>query len=1377
MVKIALPSRGWRGRAILCVLALSASTAEYSSTDLNLTSLLLRNTQLEAELAALRAHVAAESALLDDAPGCSAMLASTTSTTATTPPPTPALPPPRAAWQLRGVAALGARGLRVPHGSLPAGAREGGSWSISLWLWLKDGASASPRALFFRGPRGGDQRRTPSAWVDAGAPRVLLRCSTAASSDIGGTTVGELPVRRWTHIAFVFANLSTAVEAATTAAATNIMETDPASSSSSSAASTAAAAGVATFSYSMYVDGALDSEVTFRTPLVVLANGGALHVGAIEGGGGEGVEALLGRLRLFQGALAPAQVAADFAAGRAVYAPERLAAAGDVATWTASDASPEEALAVRGVAAAAALAAAWASPRHALLEELNGGSSSRRTSGCPRPCESDAEDEAWAAALEAAGVEFDPLLRVFVPRGEGGDDREGGGGGGGGESGEGSGAAGALALIEDSGGSGNSSADAGAPNAAATNALAAAEEAFFAAMAVMGDCGAGPAALAGAVRLLEAAAAARHPAATRELAAARELPLRDECAGELRRAWPASAAAAVAARGAPRARDLTRANLLEALGAVAHSARALLWPGGASVAGVSGGASAGAGADEGAGAGAAGMVPRGIFARDEAASRRLRARAAALGDASAVYELGLDALTRSAPGAAAPSAADAAFGLGLAHLAAAAGEEEAHMLLAVHYARGEGGVGSPAAASFAAPGAGAGSPGAVAAAGGSARLRAGVRAATLRLLQLRAQGGDVGGEEEKGENGGVSEASANGRGSGSGSDSDNGSGGDGGGGSSGDEASRARAVVARFFAAHSPGYLRDEELACFYFEAAADAAEALQHSPAGRPLHEMQRLTIDAADSGEVEVLQKGLDEEQLLLQRARCEEHGDAAACEGLASLHSWGARGVPRDLPRAFALYGLAARAGHLGARLSAAQMLLQGQGVARDAPRAVAMYEEALAGAGGAERAVRVRALNGLGLAYFHGAADGLDPARALAYFERAAALGDADALFNAGHCLLQGLGAPRNASAAAAHFRAGAAQGHFASMLAAGRMLARGGMPRAAGAGSGAEAAEAAAEAEAEALAEAGARNAAGALPLLAAVADCGPWAGLVRRGFERYLARDFGGALLRYRRAAALGLEVGAANAAYLLHRGLAAPVRLAGAGARAEGDRQRLAFLLFRGAHARAAGADTALALAGFHVSGAGGARRDALAAAALYARASEAGSPEAAFGLAALLEQGAADGSFSPSAARAELFYRRALALAPGPAARLVAQLALRRLALLRWLRERGLAPEQLQALAEHFFGAAPPAEIDEGATAAAAAPAPAAPRGLSRAAAGSVAVRLFAAALGDVAVNAGHEGRGGVGAAELAAKVAVALLAIVAAELLRQRCARAIE
>jgi hypothetical protein len=257
---------------------------------------------------------------------------------------------------------------------------------------------------------------------------------------------------------------------------------------------------------------------------------------------------------------------------------------------------------------------------------------------------------------------------------------------------------------------------------------------------------------------------------------------------------------------------------------------------------------------------------------------------------------------------------------------------------------------------------------------------------------------------------------------------------------------------------------------------------------------------------------------------------------------------------------------------------------------------------------------------------------------------------------------------------------------------------------------------------------------------------------VRRGFERYLARDYEGAFLRYRHAAALGFEVGAANAAYLLHRGLV--------GRHAE--QQRLAFLLLRHSHERTGGsADSALALAGFFARGAGGARRDVLAAAALYARASAAGSPEAAFCLAALLEGGSDGGGggsggdsvalLSPNAARAEVLYRRALALATTPAARLVARLALLRLAALRELRAFGLmapaAPGQTQA---------------------------GPPRGLLWRAASTAGVRLFAAALDDVAVNAAHESGGGEGgrrAAMLALALAIALFGVFVVEVLRRR------
>lgn len=54
-----------------------------------------------------------------------------------------------------------------------------------------------------------------------------------------------------------------------------------------------------------------------------------------------------------------------------------------------------------------------------------------------------------------------------------------------------------------------------------------------------------------------------------------------------------------------------------------------------------------------------------------------------------------------------------------------------------------------------------------------------------------------------------------------------------------------------------------------------------------------------------------------------------------------------------------------------------------------------------------------------------------------------------------------------------------------------------------------------------------------------VGEYGPWAGLARSGFNNYLTRSFDIATLKYMELWLLGYEIGAANAAFLLHKRLA----------------------------------------------------------------------------------------------------------------------------------------------------------------------------------------------------------------------------------------------
>ena len=155
----------------------------------------------------------------------------------------------------------------------------------------------------------------------------------------------------------------------------------------------------------------------------------------------------------------------------------------------------------------------------------------------------------------------------------------------------------------------------------------------------------------------------------------------------------------------------------------------------------------------------------------------------------------LTGIGAGASGGDAPSVLDSAFGLGLAHLAAAAGEPEAWALLARRYAEGEGALSSWHAAADSMLGG---------ASGGAARADV-----TAALAMLFAPTG-------------------------------------------GAAASAAVALLNDHFSRAASPCPRDEELGSVYHEWASSEAAALFFSSGKQPLLDHPRLTVDAADRGAV---------------------------------------------------------------------------------------------------------------------------------------------------------------------------------------------------------------------------------------------------------------------------------------------------------------------------------------------------------------------------------------------------------------------------------------------------------------------------------------------------------------------------------------------
>ena len=157
-----------------------------------------------------------------------------------------------------------------------------------------------------------------------------------------------------------------------------------------------------------------------------------------------------------------------------------------------------------------------------------------------------------------------------------------------------------------------------------------------------------------------------------------------------------------------------------------------------------------------------------------------------------------------------------------------------------------------------------------------------------------------------------------------------------------------------------------------------------------------------------------GRKEEAVALYRDAAAR-GDLRAMVSLGLITETG-DGVPADLGRALALYARAAEAGSADGAINLAVALINGVGIGRDVPRAVTLLREA------SEAGSAIATYN-LGVLAQDGVAG--DPAEALAYFRRAAELGEPRAYLAAAVLLDEGRGVAADSSAAAEMLLNGAA----------------------------------------------------------------------------------------------------------------------------------------------------------------------------------------------------------------------------------------------------------------------------------------------------------------------------------------------------------------
>jgi len=198
------------------------------------------------------------------------------------------------------------------------------------------------------------------------------------------------------------------------------------------------------------------------------------------------------------------------------------------------------------------------------------------------------------------------------------------------------------------------------------------------------------------------------------------------------------------------------------------------------------------------------------------------------------------------------------------------------------------------------------------------------------------------------------------------------------------------------------------------------------------PIVEKDRIdetTDDKIDQGNT-----GNDDALIQAQIMRAEG-GDVPALMATGDLYYYGARGLPRDQPRALDYFTRAETLGSTEAKCAMANMYLKGEGTvpanSKNVTLAIELYEEAAA-------LGSVRGLNGLGYIYFYGQEVPKNESKAFGYFLAAAETGtDQDSLFNTAHCLEHGVGTSKDVERAVSFYTTAAQKfGNFGSVKALG-----------------------------------------------------------------------------------------------------------------------------------------------------------------------------------------------------------------------------------------------------------------------------------------------------------------------------------------------------
>ena len=297
---------------------------------------------------------------------------------------------------------------------------------------------------------------------------------------------------------------------------------------------------------------------------------------------------------------------------------------------------------------------------------------------------------------------------------------------------------------------------------------------------------------------------------------------------------------------------------------------------------------------------------------------------------------------------------------------------------------------------------------------------------------------------------------------------------------------------------------KDIETAARYGRISATIASIDYNQIGGQPLHQNDVLN----DNTEIVIEKgnKGTDDEILQYQMIRAKE-GDVDSQVALADGYYFGARGLPRDQPRALEYYQDAMLRGNVYSKCCVASMALKGEGTQKNVSKAIQLYEEAVL------QNNSVKAMNGLGYLYFYGNEVQQNYTKAFEYFSQAALTeSESDSIFNTGYCYEFGLGIEQNLNTAFQYYSKAAIKfGHFESINKLAWFYIDG-------------------------IDKGIKRSPADAIVYINAVNGLGSWIYWSRRGLDQYLLKDYTHSSVCYLTTSELGFEIAISNAAFIIRR-------------------------------------------------------------------------------------------------------------------------------------------------------------------------------------------------------------------------------------------------